>query len=412
VIHRDAVCQISDIWGVEEATVPTCASLEGLSPSHAGVIMGRITVGLLMFPIERSGVRPVANLLGILSSLTHERIPLVTGNAGRVFENDTRVWFRGVDHAAGGNVFSRILYNIMTQVRITCCLRELSCTDTWIFFFGGEILILPMIAAKLFRKRVILTLPAHTPTMMAPAADRLLIPARLLTRATYGLCDRIILYSPSLISHWRLEHYRNKIAIAREHLLDFGKFRVEVPLPKRPETVGYIGRLADEKGVQNFVRALPRIATENENLNFLIGGDGPLLPDIQEFIQKNELVERVTFAGWIRHEDLPGYLNSIRLLVLPSYTEGLPNIMLEAMACGTPVLATPVGAVPDFIREGETGFIMASNAPDEIATSVLDIFRCQELALVAKAAKECVEQEITYERAVELFASAIDGLRS
>ena len=372
--------------------------------------MGETTVGLLMFPIERSGVHPTANLIGILSALTHERIPLVTGNAGHVFENDARVRFSGVDHAAGDGLVSRILHNVATQARITCRIRELNHTDTWLFFFGGEVLVLPMLAAKLSGKKVILALPGHTPIMMAPAGDRLLLPAGILTGMTCRLCDRIVLYSPALISHWGLERYKDKIAIAREHLLDFEAFRVETPLEERPATVAYIGRLADEKGVWNFVRALPRIAAANGDLNFLIGGDGPLLPAIREFVLENGLTGRVTLAGWIRHEDLPCHLNSIRLLVLPSYTEGLPNIMLEAMACGTPILATPVGAVPDFVRDGETGFILASNTPEGVSASVIGVLGRPDLASVARTARECVEREITYERAVERFAAVIEGL--
>ena len=373
--------------------------------------MRDIGIGLLMFPIERSGITPTSNLIGILSSLTHGPIPLVTGNAGRIFEGDARVRFSGVDHAPGENAAARILHNIATQARLTRRIGEFDGTGTWFFFFGGEVLVLPMLVAKLSGKRVILALPAHTPIMMAPAGDRLLLPAGVLTGITCRLCDRIVLYSPALIDHWGLGRYRHKIAIAREHLLDFKTFRVDLPLLKRPETVGYIGRIADEKGVWNFARALPRIAIGNADLRFFIGGDGPLLPAIREFIQKRGLADRVTFTGWIRREDLPRHLNNLRLLVLPSYTEGLPNIMLEAMACGTPVLAAPVGAIPDFIRDGMTGFILAPNTPDGVATSVLDILgRPEELASVAEAARKCVREEITYERAVEQFAVIVEGL--
>jgi glycosyltransferase involved in cell wall biosynthesis len=301
--------------------------------------MRGVTVGVLTFPIERSGIRPLSNLIGIISGLTGERIALVTGNAGRAFENDERIRFSGVDHAAGGNVISRILQNVVTQARVTRRIMEPDGIDTWIFFFGGEVLVLPMAAARLLGKKVIMALPGHTATMMAPAGDCLILPARILTGITCRLCDRIVLYSPALVDHWGLERYREKIAIAHEHLLDFEVFGVELPLNKRPVTVGYIGRLAEEKGVWNFIRALPWIIAGRRDIHVFIGGDGPLLQELQEYVKNSGLAERVTFVGWIPHEDLPRRLNGLRLLVLPSYTEGLPNIMLEAMACGTPTLS-------------------------------------------------------------------------
>jgi glycosyltransferase involved in cell wall biosynthesis len=207
-----------------------------------------------------------------------------------------------------------------------------------------------------------------------------------------------------------LERYREKIAIAHEHLLDFEVFGVELPLNKRPVTVGYIGRLAEEKGVWNFIRALPWIIAGRRDIHVFIGGDGPLLQELQEYVKNSGLAERVTFVGWIPHEDLPRRLNGLRLLVLPSYTEGLPNIMLEAMACGTPVLATPVGAIPDFIRDGATGFILASNTPEGIAASVLAALDRPELESVANAAGDYVREEITCERAMEQFAAVIDDI--
>jgi len=88
-------------------------------------------------------------------------------------------------------------------------------------------------------------------------------------------------------------------------------------------------------------------------------------------------------------------------LVLPSYTEGLPNIMLEAMACGTPVLATPVGAIPDVIRDGKTGFIMEDNSPKCIAENVVRALEHPDLEEIAEAGRRFVEEEFTFERAVE-----------
>jgi glycosyltransferase involved in cell wall biosynthesis len=111
-------------------------------------------------------------------------------------------------------------------------------------------------------------------------------------------------------------------------------------------------------------------------------------------------VSQSELPGWISHDDLPGYLNQLRLLVLPSYTEGLPNIMLEAMACGTPVLATPVGAIPDVIRDGKTGFIMENNSPECIAENVARALASPDLEEIAEAGRRFVEENFTFEKVV------------
>ena len=105
----------------------------------------------------------------------------------------------------------------------------------------------------------------------------------------------------------------------------------------------------------------------------------------------------VDSPGWISREELPNYLNQLRLLVLPSYSEGLPNIMLEAMACGTPVLATPVGAIPDIIIDGKTGFIMDDNSPECIAENVIRALNSPDLEEIAEAGRLLVKETFTYE---------------
>jgi len=83
------------------------------------------------------------------------------------------------------------------------------------------------------------------------------------------------------------------------------------------------------------------------------------------------LKDKVMFTGWVPHEELPKYLNDIKLYVLPSYSEGLPKATLEAMACGTPVLVTPVGGIPDVIKDGKTGFITEDNSSECIARNII-----------------------------------------
>lgn len=273
--------------------------------------------------------------------------------------------------------------------------------DAYLFFIAGDTLLLPIIFGKLSNKKVILLLAGSSIKSHQMNQDKLTVGLKVLRSPCLSLADKIIVYAPILIQDYQLEKYRHKILIAYEHFLDFNAFTVTTPLSDRPPYIGYVGRLSGEKGVQHFVQALPMILSDQEDLRVLIGGDGQLKEVIEVSLQKMEISDRVDLPGWISHDDLPKYLNQLHLIILPSYTEGLPNIMLEAMACGTPVLVTPVGAIPDIIIDGKTGFIMKNNFPECIAENVVRALSSPGLEQTAVNGRLFVKENFSFEKVVE-----------
>jgi glycosyltransferase involved in cell wall biosynthesis len=369
------------------------------------------TIGLIIYPGRSgAGTHPVSNLIEILSTLIHKQIPLVAGGTLRVLESDARVQYCTVDYNSGNNFMSRTLRFIEIQVRVAQYIAKLSHVDTWMFFIGGELFALPMVTAKLFRKRTIILLPGSAITASGASGSRFVAILKVSSMVVRKLCEKVVVYSPILISEWNLEPYRHKICIAHEHFLDFTTFTVTTPLASRLPLIGYIGRLSGEKGVQHFAQALPAILADRPDLRALIGGDGALKETIAASLQEGGVTARVDLPGWISHNDLPGYLNQLQLLVLPSYTEGLPNIILEAMACGTPVLATPVGAIPDVIIDGKTGFIMENNSPECIAENVIRALNSLDLERIAEEGRRFVEENFTFEKTVEKWKEVFQSM--
>jgi len=363
-----------------------------------------LSIGLVTSPINEASITPVSNYLEILSQFSD--LCVITGNSAKVLfegsEERSNIHIHFVNYPIGSNIFLKVIHYMYGQLKYSYHIfRHSKDAEKWIFFTGGERMVLPMMTASLLKKPVLLYMPGSAVRDANFAKDSLSKPTKILSAITQNLSDRIILYSPTLISEWNLEPYRHKILIAHRHFLDFETFTVTTPLPDRPPLIGYIGRLSGEKGVQHFTKALPAILGDREDLRVLIGGDGQLKDSIVATLQEEGLTDRVDLPGWIAHDDLPGYLNQLRLLVLPSYTEGLPNIMLEAMACGTPVLATPVGAIPDVIIDGKTGFIMENNSPECIAENVKRALSSPDLERIAEDGRRFVEENFTFEKVVE-----------
>jgi glycosyltransferase involved in cell wall biosynthesis len=101
------------------------------------------------------------------------------------------------------------------------------------------------------------------------------------------------------------------------------------------------------------------------------GEGGDLYQLIRILIKRLNLDDEVLYLGSIPYEQVPALLNECRTLILPSRREGLPNIVLEAMACGAVPLVTPVGGIPDIIRDGVTGLILRLTEPSYLASKLI-----------------------------------------
>ncbi|KAF5033855.1 Alpha-D-kanosaminyltransferase [anaerobic digester metagenome] len=301
----------------------------------------------------------------------------------------------------GDDFFSKILRNIFIQLRISREIFKQKNVDLWIFFLDAHALLLPVLTSKLLSKKIVFLLAASirkSSDSQKNFLDKFLIWAEYLN---LKLTNGIIVYSENLIKEWELEMYASKLYVAHEHILNFDEYKIKKNFNKRSNLIGYVGRFSKEKGIIEFLESMTLILEEKNELKFIICGDGDLKEDVELYLDANNLHGKVKLLGWVSHEELPNILNDLKLLVLPSYSEGLPNIMLEAMACGTPVLATSVGAIPDIITSQEIGFLMNNNSPDSIAKNVLRVIRCSELEHISKNANKMVKNNFNYEKTVQ-----------
>lgn len=136
----------------------------------------------------------------------------------------------------------------------------------------------------------------------------------------------------------------------------------------RPFVIGTVGRLASEKNHSCLLDACTRLADRKINFQLKIVGDGPLKNMLINKCKKLNLQDHVDFVG--SRLDIPVIMNEFDLFVLPSLTEGVSLTLLEAMSCELAVVATNVGGTPEVVVDGETGFLVPSNSPDQLADSI------------------------------------------
>jgi len=369
---------------------------------------------------EGAGELFVTNFLQLLE-LTCKEIFLITGG----FSGKSSKKIHVINVESGKNcdkkrsLWLKIPRVILTQLRLSLALiRVSSKVDIVAFYLGGPMNVLPMLCAKLLGKKTILFYFGSRRTYEKDMKEMLfglggiVFPRLIWIVQTINLllADQVAVESKSVTEFAGLNRYKKKIVINGARYVDTRLFAITKNLKDRKNLVGYIGGLRPVKGISNFAKAVPIIRKEGRDIDFLIGGSGPLFDRIDEELRNSNSHDRTNLAGPIPHQKVPDYLNEIKLLVLPSYSEGVPGIVQEAMACGTPVLATPVGGVPDLIKDGETGFIMEDNSPECIASNVIRALDHPGLGEITQSARKLVEEEYAFKPMVEKRKIALDKL--
>ena len=135
--------------------------------------------------------------------------------------------------------------------------------------------------------------------------------------------------------------------------------------------VGAAGRLSPEKGFDVLVDAAVEVVRAEKSVGFVLFGDGGMRRALASQVEAQGLGGRFVFAGFRR--DFDHYLPHLDLLVLPSFTEGLPNVVLEAFAAGVPMVATAVGGTPEIIQDAENGYLVPPGNARPLAARILDL---------------------------------------
>ena len=166
--------------------------------------------------------------------------------------------------------------------------------------------------------------------------------------------------------------------------------RQKLDLPPTRFIALFLGILAPVKGVEVLLQAVEKTAAPD--LLQVLVGDGPLRAELEQQAREGGFESNVHFAGQRPREEIVDWLNAADLLVLPSFSEGRPNVVLEAMACGRPVVASRVGGVPELVCDGVTGLLLPAGDSAALSAAIRGLMGDRDrLRTMGTAARECVE---------------------
>lgn len=364
-------------------------------------------VCVVTHPLAAAGENATRSLLDVLGAITG--VALITAD----LPDDSEIWeqhevIEVTDEATGTAVYVAALRFVRNQLRMA---REIKGRDEEVvLFYGATSYLLPMTVARLLGRTVVVEPRGDVPLtlrlnweqrMPAWVARPLAGLVKLLERTGFALADGVVTYTPSMARQLDLHPEADDVYPNGARYVRTDEFRPSTPYDERARRVGFLGRLDEEKGVRDLAAAIPALP---DDVTFTFIGDG----DLREWLETELAAEidagRVEFRGWVDHDDVPRELNRLQLLVMPSRpTEGLPTTILEALACGTPVYATPVSGVPDVVRDGETGFHMPDQRPETITEGVTAIMGQENLSAVSENGRELIETEYSFEAAKERY---------
>lgn len=231
--------------------------------------------------------------------------------------------------------------------------------------------------------------------------------------------DRVIAVSPAIeaellkkgVPREKLTLVYNAI-VADDYLpsnFESGIIRKRFNIPNDSILIGNIGRLSQEKGQEDFLRAAALILSHKNNVSFVLAGDGPNREHLEKIAENLGITNSVYFLGHM--PDIKPVFRDIDIMALTSYTEGFPNVILESLCMDTPVLATNVGGVSSIIEDGVTGILVNSGDIDNIARGLIKFINHHDFAKdTVSAGKKRLYNNFEFSKRLEIIGNIYDDL--
>jgi len=235
-------------------------------------------------------------------------------------------------------------------------------------------------------------------------------------------CDRIIVstqkdkeyliqYYDALCDHIRIVPCG--VNLERFKPQDKISARRQLTLPIDDPMILYVGRFTPIKGLDRLLKSFSFMTHPLRSILVMVGGDGERSPMSQHLKKKAmafHIQDRMMFAGRVDQKILPLYYSAADVLAVPSYYESFGLVALEAMACGTPVVTTPVGAMEQIVKDGVTGYVAADSDPRHFAGCIEAVLAKQKQNGLSPSIIRASVSEFTWERSTALLLDAYQSM--
>lgn len=213
-------------------------------------------------------------------------------------------------------------------------------------------------------------------------------------------------YGRSQLFRWVAHEHWPKVKVVHCGLERGFHEVASVNVPAGPRLV-CVGRLCEQKGQLLLLEAARQLAAQSIAFELVLAGDGEMREQIEALITRHGLQQQVRITGWISSAQVREEILAARALVLPSFAEGLPVVIMEAMALRRPVLTTYVAGIPELVRPGENGWLFPAGAVDELAQAMAECLA--QPAEVLQRMGEAAYQRVLQRHDIDTEAAKLAG---
>ncbi|SRR6266571_3336199 len=324
---------------------------------------------LLVGPLQPPPLGGVQHIMDmqLRSGLAREfELHVVDTSKGRLrlaVENST--WQTPFYFARDFSRLIRTLVRVRPDAALIHASPSLSFLRDWVF----------MVIARLAGAKVVCHYHGTLHTRFPSCETRV---GRAIGRFLISAAQRVIVLGPTYQREMDKAWKRDDLVWA-PNMADIALFRnmsADTPAPwleRGDRAVLFVGRLSAPKGVYDLFDAIPRVIERHPEVRFVLVGvaeNDAMEPVIRAEAERRGIAPRITFLGPLEGRKKAAAFVTSQMIVVPSWTEAFPLVIPEAMAAGLPVIATAVGAIPDFVKDGEDGFLVAPKASPELADRI------------------------------------------